>query len=148
MEIEATARLGADAGEALHAVGDLSTYPHWLSIVAAAEPADAHRDDAGPAWQVTLRARLGPLVRRKRLRMVRTTFDEGGGRVSFERVEHDGERHGTWVLSAAVDTTAGATELTVGLHYDGAGWVPGLDLLLRQEATRAGRRLDRFLAGG
>lgn len=148
MDFEATTGLSADAGDVLGAVADLATYPRWLGIVAAVEPADAHPEDAGPAWQVTLQARLGPLVRRKRLRMVRTMFDEAARRVRFERAEHDGDRHGTWVLTAAVDAATSATTLTIGLRYDGVGWIPGLDVLLRQEARRAGQRLARFLTAG
>src|SRR5690606_30121098 len=49
-------------------VADLDRYPQWLDIVPRAVPVDAHADDAGPAWSVDLRGRLGPFARSKRLR--------------------------------------------------------------------------------
>ena len=82
-------------------VDDLGRYPDWLDIVPRAVAVEPHPDDAGPAWSVDLRGRLGPLARSKRLRMVRTALEPG--RVRFERVEHDGRRHSPWVLEAAVD---------------------------------------------
>lgn len=127
------------------AVEDLSTYPRWLGIVGSAEPVDAHVDDAGPAWQVALQARLGPLVRRKQVRMVRTAHEPLTS-VRFERREQDGETHGTWVLSSMVTPAGDGTDLLVSVHYSGLTWVPGLDRLLREEAKRAGRRLDALLA--
>ena len=61
----------------MEALADLSTYSAWLSLVAAAEP------DGPDVWLVTLRARLGPLSRSKRLRMIRTELLEHS--VRFER---------------------------------------------------------------
>ena len=49
-------------------VDDLERYPSWLAIVTSASPAAAVDGDAGPAWLVDLRGRLGPLARSKRLR--------------------------------------------------------------------------------
>ena len=61
----------------MEALADLSTYPEWLALVTEAEPQGDH------TWLVTLRARLGPLARSKRLRMVRTQLLDDS--VRFER---------------------------------------------------------------
>lgn len=128
---------------------DLSTYPSWLTIVGSATPAPAHPDDVGPAWAVEIVGRIGPLVRRKRVRMVRVDHDRVAGLVRFERQEHDGRSHNEWVLTgAAVRDPAdeGNTDVTVGLHYGGSARIPGADLLLGQEVRRAGGRLASYLA--
>ena len=126
------------------AVADLDTYPQWFTIVdrAVAAPADE------PTWDVDLAARAGPFKRTKRVRMVQVHASLEDGHVRYERQEADGRPHSAWVLEAHVAPAAvdGATDLRVRLHYDGIAWVPGLDLLLRQEARRAGTRLAVFLA--
>jgi len=129
------------------AVADLDTYPHWFTIVdrAVAAPADE------PTWDVELAARVGPFKRTKRVRMVQVHASGADGHVRYERQEADGRPHSAWVLEAHVAPGAAgdgkATDLRVRLHYDGIAWVPGLDLLLRQEARRAGARLAAFLEG-
>lgn len=132
------------------AMVDLDTYPHWFTIVdrAVAAPADE------PTWDVDLAARVGPFKRTKRVRMVQVHASFEEGHVRYERQEADGRPHSAWVLEVHVapasppDETDGVTDLRVRLHYDGIAWVPGLDLLLRQEARRAGTRLTAFLAEG
>lgn len=142
-EFHATARVHAPPAAVFAEVADLGTYPSWLSIVGRAEPAVAHPEDGGPAWQIDLQARVGPFTRSKRLRMVRT--DHVPNRtVRFERLEHDGKSHGQWVLAATLSEHE-PVELGMTLSYSGPGWIPGLDLLLRAEATRAGRRLGERL---
>lgn len=110
------------------------------------QPAEAHPDDPGPAWQVQIRGRLGPLTRSKRLRMVRTRHEQGVG-VRFERMEHDGRSHGSWVLEAGTTAEGDGSRLTVGLHYDGGGWLPVLQPLLAEEIRRSGPRLNALVQG-
>ena len=57
----------------------LDTYDRWLDIVPRTSPAPARDGDPGPAWDVTLRGRLGPLARSKRLRMARTQHQPPSG---------------------------------------------------------------------
>lgn len=121
-------------------VDDLSRFPSWLDIVPAAVATDPHPDDAGPAWSVHLRGRLGPFARSKRLRMVRTVH-EPDERARFERVEHDGRSHAPWVLEAGVAPTDSGSILTMRLHYGGRLWVPALDRLLAEEIERSRPRL-------
>lgn len=123
----------------------LDTYPQWLDIVPRAEVAPAHAQDPGPAWFVTLRAKVGPLARSKRLRMVRTVHDPDA-RVVFERLEHDGKEHATWRLTASVLDRPGGARLDMSLHYSGALWVPLLDRVLRQEIEGSRPRLQRLIA--
>lgn len=127
-------------------VGSLDTYDRWLDIVPRTEPAPAVDGDPGPAWFVTLRGRLGPLARSKRLRMVRTEHREPTLAV-FERRETDGREHAPWILRARVSGDEAASELAMDLHYGGSLWVPMLDRLLRGEIESSRRRL-RALATG
>src|SRR5215210_5852679 len=97
----------APAAKVFDRIDDLERYPEWLGLISRAEPVEAHPDDEGPAWSIDLRARLGPLARAKRLRMVRTEH-EAPRRATFERREHDGRDHSPWILRAEVDGDAPA----------------------------------------
>jgi hypothetical protein len=121
-------------------VGSLDTYDRWLGIVPRTEPAPAADGDPGPAWWVTLRGRLGPLARSKRLRMVRTEHVPPE-RAVFERSETDGRHHAPWVLRATVTGDRRASVLTMDLHYGGNLWVPLLDRVLSGEIESSRERL-------
>lgn len=128
-------------------VGTLDTYDRWLEIVPRTEPAPAMPDDPGPAWFVTLRGRLGPLARSKRLRMVRTS-DRAPECAVFERRETDGRDHSAWVLTATVSSDGPTSTLTMDLHYGGSLWVPLLDRLLTSEIEASRERLRALVAPG
>ena len=137
-------------------VSDLETYPHWLDVVDSVE-----RTDDPDAWIVTLRARVGPFARSKRLRMVRTLLtdapsDQQGATssVRFERSETDGKEHSAWTLAADVtpaveqaDSQAGGrSEVTLDLQYEGAMWSGMLDGVLDAAADRASKKLQSYVA--
>ncbi len=145
MDIEGTAVLDATPARVFSEVADLATYPHWLGIVHGAVAAPPHEHDRGPAWTVELGARLGPLRRTKRVRMVRTE-QVAPEMVRFERSEHDGRDHSAWVLTAEVEPDGNASLLVVRLHYGGSGRVPAIEALLREEIRKAGSRLQLRLA--
>ena len=147
VDLDASARLASPPERAWPFVADLGTYADWLGIVRRADPADRHDGDTGPAWIVELGARIGPLWRTKRVRMVRVEAQEPSA-VRFERVEHDGRSHSAWVLAGALenaDDDGGGCRLTMHLHYGGARWLPLVDLVLRDEIRKAGGRLDALL---
>ncbi|MGD9702416.1 MAG: SRPBCC family protein [Acidimicrobiia bacterium] len=130
-------------------VDDLADYPSWMRLahrVDATEP-DEELDDGGPAWQVELRARLGPLARSKRLRMVRTRL-EPGELVVFERRETDRRRHSSWVLTARTLPSGSGSRLHVHLHYGGGLWTGGvLERALADEIERGRERLIELVSG-
>jgi hypothetical protein len=129
-------------------IADLGRYPSWLEIVTRADPETTVPADAGnPAWMVDLRARLGPIARSKRLRMVRT-FSEPDRLVRFERAEVDGRHHSSWVLEASLAPTETGCHLTMTLHYAGGALAPLVQRLLNEEIERSGRRLLAQVAGG
>ncbi len=138
--------------EHLYAVlADLATYPNWLAITDRVEPEPSGSpetlDVEGPAWSVTLRARIGPLSRSKRLRMVRTVAD--GTRVRFERQELDGRDHSPWVLEArvaGVDDEPYRSEAQLELSYGGSMWSGLLDGVLDSAATNATNKLQDYVA--
>jgi hypothetical protein len=118
-------------------IDDLGTYPTWLEIVERAEAVVTQpADDGDAAWLVDLRARLGPLARSKRLRMVRTVSDRPHS-ARFERREQDGRDHSPWVLEASVEATATGSRLVMSLHYGGGFGDSVLEHLLGQAVERS-----------
>ncbi len=127
-------------------VESLDDYPAWMPL---AHRVDAVSADGGrPAWQVELRARVGPLARSKRLRMVRTECDAASGTVVFERHEVDGRQHSSWVLRADVSEGSEGATLHMRLHYGGGLWTGGLLERVLADQISAGReRLRARVAG-
>jgi hypothetical protein len=125
-------------------VDDLSAYPSWMDLVhdvAETEPTEGRR-----AWDVELRAQVGPFARSKRLRMVRVVH-EHARRVVFERAEVDGRRHSPWVLAATLEPTGnGATSLTMSLTYGGNLWAGAvLERVLDDHVERGATALRGIL---
>ncbi len=145
MDLEAAATVSAPVSTVVDVLADLATYPHWLTIVGQATPAPTDDADPGPAWAVDLIGRVGPLVKRKRVRMVRMAFEVDDGSVRFERCELDGRSHNAWILTGSATASDRGTDVRVGIHYGGGRSLPGADLLLRQEVRRAGDRLETYL---
>lgn len=150
VDVTADLQARAAAPAVFRWVDDLSLYPQWLELVSRAEPAPPHPDDEGPAWSIDLRARLGPLARAKRLRMVRVVH-EAPHRVEFARREHDGRQHSPWVLRADV-ADAGASgddevTLRMHLHYGGGLFGPVVERLLTDEIEGARPRLVALIEG-
>lgn len=132
-----SASVAAAPDRTIAALADLSTYPEWLSLVTDAEPID------NGTWNVTLRARLGPLARSKRLRMTRVHSDHE--RVRFERDEVDGRDHAEWVLEATVAPAGSGSDVVVHLHYSGALWSAPLEIVLASFEGSAAERLSEYL---
>ncbi|MEP7201041.1 MAG: SRPBCC family protein [Ilumatobacteraceae bacterium] len=143
MDITASLEAPCAAERLFELVDDLSTYPEWNGLVhsAVAEPGDA------PVWDVELRARLGPLARSKRLRMVRTLRDAEALSVRFERDQNDGRHHSPWVLTAAIAENGDTSTLTMHLHYGGSLWTGGaLERVLAEQITSGRERLLQLVA--
>jgi hypothetical protein len=119
-------------------VDELTDYPAWMPLAHRVAPVEPE-PDGRPAWEVELRARLGPFARSKRLRMVRTEHDPAGARVRFERMEHDGRQHSPWVLDATVVPDGAGSRLEMRLHYGGALWTGGVMEKVLGEQIVAGR---------
>jgi hypothetical protein len=109
-------------------VGELSRYPDWLTIVPRA---DLEEGSEPSAWAVELRAKVGPIARSKRLRMIRT-IDEPA-HIRFERNEVDGRSHSSWVLDAQLESIEIGSRLTMGLHYGGSFGAGLFERLLADE---------------
>ena len=144
MDMEGTASLTATADTVFAEVADLGTYTEWLGIVFGAVASPPHEGDPGPAWMVDLGAKIGPLPLTKKVRMVRTEH-MAPKLVRYERMEHDGTKHSEWVLTAEVEVADGGSVLTVRVHYGGAGRLPGVDSILRDEIRKGGSRLQARL---
>lgn len=127
-------------------IEDLGVYPRWLELVSRAEATAPHPDDEGPAWSIDLRARLGPLARAKRLRMVRVVHD-APHRVEFARREHDGRDHSPWVLRGEVEPGPddASSVLRMHLHYGGGLFGPVVERLLTEEIKTARPRLQSLV---
>ena len=127
-------------------VEELTRYPAWMPLAHRVSPLG---DDAAglPVWDVEIRARLGPLARSKRLRMVRRAHDRASRRVRFERSEVDGRTHAPWVLDAQVHEIADGARLEMHLHYGGALWAGGLmERVLADQITAGREQLLSLLA--
>lgn len=123
-------------------VDDLGRYRQWMQLVHAVEPTG---DEHGrPAWDVELRAQVGPLARSKRLRMVRTTH-EPSVRVVFARDEIDGRQHAPWVLTAELAPSRSGTDLTMTLRYGGGLWTGVVLQRVLDDAVRQGSESLRQL---
>lgn len=149
MELTAELKAPCPAPDLFSWVDDLSRYDRWLGIVRRTEPL-ALGDDGRPAWNVDLRAQLGPLARAKRLRMERTRHEVGPdlSLALFERREIDGRDHGVWILRAEVRPTHQGSRLTMVLSYDGRLWGPALGAVLQQEIERSRQRLLELVTAG
>lgn len=145
MDVHASVEAPVSPAEVFRHIDDLARYPAWLDIVPRAVAVDAEPGDAGPAWSVDLRGRLGPLARSKRLRMVRAVH-EPPHRVVFERRENDGREHARWVLTAEVAPLDAGSVLEMHLHYGGRFAGRPVEVLLGQEIERSRPRLLALLA--
>ncbi|MEY2553640.1 MAG: hypothetical protein QOC57_1500 [Ilumatobacteraceae bacterium] len=143
MDVTASLEARCAAEVLLELVDDLSTYPQWNGLVHSAV-ADSMSDGA---WDVELRARMGPLARSKRLRMVRTLRDAASFTVRFERDQADGRNHAAWVLDATIVERDGVSTLTMHLHYGGSLWTGGvLERVLADQITSGRERLREIVA--
>ncbi|MEO1057057.1 MAG: SRPBCC family protein [Actinomycetota bacterium] len=116
-------------------VADLERYRRWMPLVH--EVVAVPPDRSGPAWEVELRAAVGPLARSKRLRMVRTRY-EPTTRAVFTRREDDGREHAPWVLTTEIDTIDGRSRLTMTLEYGGRLWAGAVLQGVLDRAVRDG----------
>ena len=147
MAIDVRASFDAEVSSALlfDVIRDLGTYPKWLEIVHFADAAES--EDGLQAWNVELRAKIGPFARSKRLRMVRTT-DQSPTTVVFERREKDGKKHAPWVLRSVVTEANGTSTLDVHLHYGGSLFDGGIvERVLADQIVSGKAKLTQFLAG-
>jgi hypothetical protein len=138
MDIHASLDAPCSADALFAFVDDLVQYQRWSTLVHRAEPVSA----VAGAWQVELRARVGPLARSKRLRMQRTERDPVAHVAVFERSEVDGKRHAPWVLRVEVSEVDGVSTLRMHLHYGGGLWTGGvLERVLADQITSGRDRL-------
>jgi uncharacterized protein YndB with AHSA1/START domain len=126
-------------------MSDLATYQRWMDLIERCEPAVADAGDEGPAWWVTLRAKVGPFARSKRLRMVRTEA-EANSLTRFERRETDGRKHSDWVMTARIDPINTGSRVSVELSYTGGLWSGPLDAVLGSQVDSALPRLRAYVS--
>ena len=145
IDVRASFDAGVSASQLFEVIRDLGTYPKWLEIVHFADAVDS--EDGLQAWNVELRAKIGPFARSKRLRMVCTT-DQSPTTVVFERRENDGKKHAPWVLRSVVTEANGTSTLDVHLHYGGSLFDGGIvERVLADQIVSGKAKLTQFLAG-
>jgi hypothetical protein len=143
VDVSASLQAPCDRTALFGLVDELTDYPAWMPLAHSVRPAAAQADGR-PAWDVELRARVGPFARSKRLRMVRTQHDVDGSAARFERVERDDRRHSPWILDARVVSVDDGCRLDMHLHYGGALWTGGVMERVLADQIVAGR--ERLLA--
>ncbi len=139
-----TADVTATPQRVLDIVSDLSTYAEWLDLVTSVEPAPSESDESGPAWFVTLRAKVGPFARSKRLRMVRTESTDTGAR--FDRREVDRRDHSAWTMASEVTEGPAGSVVAMELSYDGKLFSGPLEAILDAASHDAGQKLSDYAA--
>lgn len=139
VEIERSVTVPGPPEKLFELVEDLSRYPSWMQLVHSV--VEAAPDPSGRfAWDVELRARVGPLARSKRLRMVRTVHEVPRS-VVFERYEVDGRSHAPWILRADLDPveeSSGQILLTMKLNYGGGLWTGAVLQRVLDDEVRQG----------
>ena len=105
------------------------------------DSATQNNDDS---WTVILLAKIGPLARSKKLRMIQTessTLDDGSHSVKFERSEvGDKAEYATWKFSAEVFEVQGersTCEVDIYLEYGGSLWNDNLGFILDKYISRS-----------
>ena len=149
MEIRRSLVAACTPGDMFSWVEDLARYPEWMRMVHGVTPDTSGGPEEALAWDVELRAQVGPFARSKRLRMVRTEHDVPH-RVTFERSELDERSHSVWVLRATVDPTpqgkTSQTGLTMELNYGGGLWTGAvLGRVLDDEVRRGSETLRQLV---
>lgn len=148
MDVSASLQAPCDEATLFAHVDELTDYPAWMPLAHRVQPTAAE-PDGRPAWNVELRARVGPFARSKRLRMVRTEHDVAGATARFERVEHDGRQHSPWVLEAHVVAVDDGCRLDMHLHYGGALWTGGvMERVLADQIVAGRERLLSMVSAG
>ncbi len=131
-------------------VEDLDQYPQWMTLVHSIQRVD--QPAATPAWNVELRAHVGPFARSKVLRMERTEHvapTTVPGCATFQRSEVDGREHSPWTLRATVAAgpTDATSHLTMELEYGGSLWGGAvLQRVLDDSVRRASERLVELVS--
>jgi len=146
MRIERSVVLPGPESVVFELLDDLGRYPEWMDLVHDVTEL-APTPDGRRAWDVELRAQVGPLARSKRLRMVRSVH-EPTSTVVFERDEVDGRRHSPWVLqSTLVSSAPSQIEVTMTLSYGGNLWAGAvLERVLDDHVERGALALASLLA--
>lgn len=147
MKQQVTVDISALVEDAFPILADLGRYPKLLDVVHRVEIDEGDRDADEPVWLVTLRTRIGPLARSKRLRMVRTVH-EPMTEARFERQESDDRQHSPWSLATTIEPVdvegdQGA-RVTMALHYGGRLWTSLLDGVLEAQIRQATANLERL----
>ncbi len=145
-----TTTIEAPRSRVLAVLGDVATYDRWLDVVHRVDPDPTGAPD-GSAWFFTLRARIGPFARSKRLRVVErpAPSDDAGAtvdRVRLERCELDGRDHADWTFDASLSDAARPhdTDLTLTLAYGGRLWTAALNAVLDNQLRTATLRLQEL----
>ena len=127
-------------------VSDLQKYREWMPLLHSVAPdGDV---TAQPAWNVELRAKVGPFARSKRLRMVRSAgvVSADGASFTFERQESGAASHSSWVMNVVVSAVAQGTTVSIDLEYGGALWSAGvLDKVLAAQIEEGKKGLLRVV---
>lgn len=148
MRTTSSVTVPAPADRVLPFLVDLSRYPQWMPLV---HSAGAEEGAVPAAWNVELRARVGPFARSKRLRMVLAadTSTAGTRVLQFERREANGALHSAWNMTVTVDEGPGATTVTIDLEYGGSLWTAGvLDRVLAAQIEAGKAGLTRAVSAG
>ena len=125
---------------AFTALSDLTNYAQWLSFIDKATPVGD--EDGKNCWVVTLRARIGPFSRLKKLRMVRI-ISVPEQEIEFSRSETDGRNHSDWNLNVRIKSTGDTScMISLSVNYSGGFWSKPLNNIFFDEVEKGTKRLQ------
>tara|TARA_B100000953_G_C18001674_1_gene415320 strand:+ start:1067 stop:1519 length:453 start_codon:yes stop_codon:yes gene_type:complete len=139
--------LDSSSEKIFNVLNNLEAYENLLGFVDCVE---ALEPEAGiPCWLVTLRAKVGPFSRLKKLRMARTE-EKRPEVVRFSRREIDDKNHSDWELLIHLeDQGDNRCSVYVEVSYSGRFWSGPLQSVFNSHVDTAKHLLQQtFSAGG
>lgn len=139
MQKNLTINIKAKPKQLFDVVADLETYPEWLELVDNVQTGDSQHQSA---WLVTLKARLGPISRSKKLRMVKSV---NYPKVEFERAETLTKDFSQWKMLAEVSESSEGSTVNIELSYGGRFWSSTLEKVMESQIERVAKRLESYV---
>ena len=135
--------VNTSAQDAFGKLRNLDIYKEFLMFIESVESTECPK--GLDSWIVILRAEIGPFERIKRLRMSRTSENQGYS-LTFSRVELDEKNHSNWILNIRFDSiTEQTTDITLDVSYSGKFWTRPLELAFNSHLAEAETLLKNFL---
>ena len=137
--------LDSSSDKIFNVLNNLEAYENLLGFVDCVEALES--EEGVPCWLVTLRAKIGPFARLKKLRMARTE-EKRPEVVRFSRRETDGKNHSDWELCILLKEQGGDRCLVIiEVSYSGRFWSAPLQSVFNSHVDTAKDLLQQTFSG-